>query len=104
MAYLPLSEPGDYGCQLMDMDTGNIVTVVNTDPVRRNCYELQKTDGWSPDRNWRRVASINLGTVKLLAKMGDADAHMYFYEHDERARDRMIERHPEYFKACSGRI
>lgn len=99
-----ISEPTDAVPQYYNADTDSILTVVNTDALQELCYEHQKEDGFTPDRRMRRIAHIELNTVKLLAKMGDADAHAYFYEHDERARDRMINRYPEYFKACSGGI
>lgn len=97
-----LSEPGDLALQYYDTDKGAVKTVVNTDSLQRACYEHRKTDGFSPDRKWRRVAHIELNTVKLLAKMGDTDAYEYLHFDSVKARDRMIRRHPEYFKACSG--
>lgn len=90
------------GNQYFDTDNNSLVTVVNTDGLRRACYEDSKTDGFSPDRRWRRVAHIELDTVKLLAKMGDSDAYDYLYYNDAKARDRMIRRRPQIFKACSG--
>ena len=99
-----LTEPGDVMRQYYDADSDEVVTVVDTDSVSRLCAEHQKYDGFTPDRSMRLVAHIELDTVKLLAKMGDMDAYAYYYEDDERARDRMINKHPEYFKACSGRL
>lgn len=105
MAYLPLSEPGDAGEQYFDTTTGKVVNVVRTDSIQRLCYEHQKEHGFTPDHAARRVAHIDLNTVKLLAVLNkDSDAHAYLYEHDTKARDRMINRYPTYFKACYGGI
>jgi hypothetical protein len=54
---------------------------------------------------FRRVARINMDTVRLLAiQRKDADALAYMNYHDEAARDRMIRNYPHLFKACSGGV
>ena len=61
--------------------------------------------GFDVTRSFRRVAHIDLGTVRLLAvTRNDADARAYLLHHDEAARDRMIAHYPELFKACSGGV
>lgn len=100
--YKLLTDEYDATPQYYDTDTGAIVTVVDPTSLMQACYEGRKTDGFSPGHKWRRVAHIEMDTVKLLAKMGDSDAHDYLYFDDPQARDRMIRRRPEIFKACSG--
>lgn len=103
--YIPISDPGDAGELYYNTMDDTVTTVVRTDALQRLCYEHQKEDGWTPDRSMRRVAHIELNTVKLLAlQKGDSDAYSYLYENDARARDRMIRRYPHLFKACSGGI
>lgn len=50
-------------------------------------------------KNFKLVAHIDMNLVKTLADTGDKDAYAYFYHHDTRARDRMIDTHKELFKA-----
>ncbi len=88
----------------LDKDGDRIITLGNNDAVLRQNYEDRKEDGFDLSRNIRRVAHIDLGTVSLLAyREFDPDAMAYLRDHDPKARDRMIERYPELFKACSGR-
>ncbi len=76
----------------------------NDDVLRANAEE-RKEDGFDVTRSFRRVAHIDLGTVRLLAvTRKDADARAYLLYHDEAARDRMIAHYPELFKACSGGV
>ena len=102
--YKLLTDANDATPQYYDTDTGAVVTVVDPTPLMRACYEDRKTDGFSPGHKLRRVAHIEMDTVKLLAKLGDNDAFAYLKFDDSKARDRMIRKHPEYFKACSGRF
>lgn len=82
-----------------------IRTVGRDDDVLRKNYEDRKSDGWDLTHSFRRVAHIDLGTVRLLANVRkDADAKAYLVSHDTDARDRMIRHYPELFKACSGGV
>ena len=82
-----------------------LITQFDASSVYELNKEQRKSDGFSIDRSWRRVAHIDMNTVKLLAhNENDADAKAYLDYHDEAARDRMIRRYPHYFKACSGGI
>lgn len=75
------------------------------DDVLRANAEGRKEDGFDVSRRFRRVAHIDLGTVRVLADVQkDADAKAYLEEHDTAARDRMIRRYPDLFKACSGGV
>ena len=80
----------------------SIVTCGNDDVVQQANYEDRKSDGFSGDRSIRRVARIYMPTVRFLAAKGDYDAALYYHHGDTQARDRMINRHPLLFKACSG--
>lgn len=87
------------------IDGNKIITLDNNDDVLAANYEDRKTDGFDIGHHFRRVARIDMNTVRLLAfKDKDADAIAYLNEHDTAARDRIIERYPLLFKACSGRI
>lgn len=79
-----------------------IITVADDAPVQQANYEDRKTDGFSVDHSIRRVARIYMPTVRLLAGRGDYDAMLYLHHSDTKARDRMINRYPILFKACSG--
>ena len=82
-----------------------IVTVANNDDVLQANYEGRKEDGFDITRSIRRVAHIDMNTVRLLAiARKDADAVGYLYNHDTAARDRMIRHYPDLFKACSGGV
>ena len=82
-----------------------IVTIGNDDDVLQANYEGRKEDGFDLTRSIRRVAHIDMGTVHLLAiHRKDADAMAYLHHHDTDARDRMIRRYPDLFKACSGGV
>lgn len=75
------------------------------DDVLRANAEGRKEDGFDVTRRFRRVAHIDLGTVRVLADVRkDADARAYLDEHDTAARDRMIRRYPDLFQACSGGV
>lgn len=78
-------------------------TIFNNDAILRLNHEERKTDGFSIDRNFRRIAHIDMNTVRILAQK-DKDAEAYLKAHDTDARDRMIRRYPEFFKACSGGV
>lgn len=80
-----------------------IITVANDDVVQKANYEDRKTDGFSHDRQIRRVARIYMPTVRMLATQNDMDAIMYLKYGDTKARDRMIDKYPILFKTCSGR-
>lgn len=83
----------------------HIVKTGCDDDVLQQNYEDRKTDGFDPTRCFRRVAHIDMGTVRILADVQhDADARAYLEAHDTAARDRMIRRYPELFKACSGGV
>lgn len=82
-----------------------IVKQGSDDDVLRQNYEDRKTDGFDLTRSWRRVAHIDMGTVRILAQVQhDTDAQAYLDEHDTAARDRMIRRYPDLFRACSGGV
>lgn len=96
--------PGESVRQFYVVENSNekIVTLANDDVIQQENYEDRKLDGFSPDRSMRRVARIYMPTVRLLAGRGDYDAMLYFHNGDTKARDRMINRYPILFKACSG--
>lgn len=105
MSYRLVSDPGDVGIQYHDSDSGELVTIVRTDEIRKNIYEAQKFDGWTPDRRMRRIARIDLNLVKFLWKVKqDADCYDFLMHGDKAAMMRMINRYPEFFKACYGGI
>ena len=82
-----------------------IITRGNNDDVLKANYEGRKEDGFDITHSFRRVAHIDLGTVRLLAYVNhDQDAKAYIENHDTDARDRMIRRYPDLFKACSGGV
>lgn len=82
-----------------------VVTVADDTVVQQANYEDRKDDGFSADRQIRRVARIYMPTVRMLVdQYKDKDAHLYLKFGDEKARDRMIERYPLLFKACSGGV
>lgn len=100
-----VSDPGDVGIQYHDSDSGELVTVVRTDEIRKACYEAQKFDGWTPDHRMRRIAHIDLNTVKFLWKViKDEDCYNFLMFGDRAAMMRMINRYPDLFKACYGGI
>jgi hypothetical protein len=105
MSYRLVSDPGDVGIQYHDSDTGKLITLVRTDEIRKNAYEAQKFDGWTPDHRMRRIAHIDLNLVKFLWKVkGDVDCYDFLMHGDRAAMMRMINRYPEFFKACYGGI
>ena len=106
MSYRLVSAPGDVGIQYQDSDDPDkIHTIVRTDEIRKGIYEAQKFDGWTPDHRMRRIARIDLNLVKFLWKVkGDSDCYSFLYEGDKAAMMRMINRYPEFFKACYGGI
>ena len=102
-----LTEKGDSEKKTYAIDgtKERIITQANNDDVLKANYEDRKTDGFDSGHNIRRVARIDMNTVKLLAiTRKDADAISYLNNHDTDARDRMIEHYPHLFKACSGGI
>jgi hypothetical protein len=53
----------------------------------------------------RRIARIDLNLVKFLWKVNkDADCYDFLMHGDKAAMMRMINRYPEFFKACYGGI
>lgn len=103
---LPLHDPHESVRQFYAIEgtKERIITVGNDDVIQKANYEdRMHTDGFSSDRQIRKVARIWMPTVRLLVKRGDKDAAKYLYMRDEKARDRMIERYPILFKCCSGR-
>ena len=102
-----LHDPGQSIKQFYVVDGGKerIITAADDTAVQHANYEDRKEDGFSPDRQWRRVARIYMPTVRMLVdKFKDKDAYLYLNYGDEKARDRMIERYPLLFKACSGGV
>lgn len=82
-----------------------IITAADDGVVQQANYEDRKSDGFSADRQIRRVARIYMPTVRMLVnQFKDKDAYLYLNYGDEKARDRMIERYPLLFKACSGGV
>lgn len=82
-----------------------IVKQGSDDDVLKQNYEDRKTDGFDLMHSFRRVAHIDMGTVRILAQVQhDKDAQAYLDYHDTAARDRMIRRYPDLFKACSGGV
>lgn len=82
-----------------------IVKQGSDDDVLKQNYEDRKTDGFDLTHRFRRVAHIDMGTVRILAQVQhDKDAQAYLDDHDTAARDRMIRRYPDLFKACSGGV
>lgn len=82
-----------------------IITAADDTAVQHANYEGRKEDGFSADRQIRRVARIYMPTVRMLVdQYKDKDAYLYLKFGDEKARDRMIERYPLLFKACSGGV
>jgi hypothetical protein len=82
-----------------------IITIADDTIVQQANYQDRKTDGFSVDRNIRRVARIYMPTVRMLIdKFKDKDAYLYLNFGDTKARDRMIERYPLLFKCCSGGV
>ena len=102
-----LTDKGDSERKLYAVDgtKERIITQANNDDVLKANFEDRKTDGFDFRHNIRRVARIDMNTVRLLAyQKHDNDAIAYLNEHDTAARDRMIEHYPHLFKACSGGI
>ncbi|WP_196595311.1 hypothetical protein [Pectinatus frisingensis] len=102
-----LTDKGDSERKLYAVDGAKerIITYANNDDVLQSNYEDRKTDGFDIGHHIRRVARIDMNTVRLLAyEKKDKDAAAYLEYHDTAARDRMIERYPILFKACSGGI
>lgn len=91
---------------LLDMHGNDrIIRVGDNATVLAQNAEDRKHDGFDITRSIRRVARIDMGTVRYLANVEhDADARAYLEEHDTAARDRLIERYPVFFKACSGGV
>ena len=88
-----------------DKDGDKVQTVFENDSVLKANQADRLTDGFDITRMFRRVARINMDTVRLLAiQRKDADALAYMNYHDEAARDRMIRNYPHLFKACSGGV
>jgi hypothetical protein len=106
MPYRLVSDPDDVGIQYQDSDNPDkIHTIVRTDEIRKGIYEAQKFDGWTPDHRMRRIARIDLNLVKFLAKVKkDVDCYDFLMHGDRAAMMRMINRYPEFFKACYGGI
>jgi hypothetical protein len=82
-------------------DNKVIRTYDPTAVLQYNYYSRnQGLGGWlDKSKNFRLVAHIDMNLVKSLADTGDTDAYDYYYYHNEKARDRMIEKHKELFKA-----
>ena len=102
-----LTEHGDSERKIYTVDgtKEKIVTVDNNDDVLQANYEGRKEDGFDITHSIRRVAHIDMNTVRLLAiARKDSDAMGYLYNHDTAARDRMIRHYPDLFKACSGGV
>lgn len=102
-----LTDAGDTSRKIYTVDgTREIITTVsNNDSVLQQNYEDRKEDGWDITHSFRRVAHIDMDTVRLLAiQRKDADAMAYLNYHDTDARDRMIRHYPDLFKACSGGV
>jgi hypothetical protein len=88
-----------------DGKNDRIVTSWDADPLLKQLKAEREEDGFDITRSFRRVAHIDMRTVKLLAlTQHDPDAQAYLDYHDADARDRMIRHYPMYFKACSGRV
>lgn len=103
-----LTESGDSARKILSTNgtEDHITTVFNNDAVLALNAEERKDDGFVilPGLGLcRRVAHIDMNTVKLLASQGDKNAKAYLAG-DTNARDRMIREHPHIFKACSGRV
>ena len=86
-------------------DGDKVQTVFENDSVLAANKADRMADGFDITRMFRRVARIDMNTVRLLAiQRKDADAMAYLNYHDEAARDRMIRNYPHLFKACSGGV
>lgn len=99
-----LTDYGDTSEQFYDADMDCLINRIRTDETSALCMEHQKYDGFTPDRGMRLIAHVDLDTVKFLAAMGETEAHEYYYEGNKKSLIKMIRRHPELFKACSGGI
>jgi hypothetical protein len=83
----------------------SITTVADNEDVLQQNYKGRNEDGFDSTHSIRRVAHIDLSTVRLLAIVRkDSDAMAYLHDHDTQARDRMIRHYPDLFKACSGGV
>ena len=103
-----LTEAGDTSRKILSTNgtEDRVTTIFNNDAVLKLNQEQRKDDGFMmmPGLGLvRRVAHIDMNTVKLLANQGDKNAKAYL-QGDTNARDRMIREYPHLFKACSGRI
>ena len=104
-----LTDSGDSCRKVLSLDDrhgDHIITIGNNDAVLAQNHEDRKDDGFMmlPGLGLvRRVAHIDMNTVKLLARQGDKNAKLYL-QGDTDARDRMIREYPHLFKACSGRV
>ena len=103
-----LTEAGDTSRKIFSTNgtEDRVTTIFNNDAVLKLNQEQRKDDGFMmmPGLGLvRRVAHIDMNTVKLLANQGDKNAKAYL-QGDTNARDRMIREYPHLFKACSGRI
>ena len=88
-----------------DKDGDKVQKVFENDSVLAANKTDRMSDGFDITRMFRRVARIDMNTVRLLAiQRKDADAMAYLNYHDEAARDRMIRNYPHLFKACSGGV
>lgn len=111
--FYDLTDIGDSHKKIYATDVVNgfrddrIITVGNNDDHMALNASYRKEDGFDFGHNIRRVAHMDLGTIRLLAKRKpnpDEDAIKYLEYHDTEARDRLIRRYPEFFKACSGGV
>ncbi len=103
-----LTDIGDTSRKILSTNGAEdrITTIFNNDSVLKQNQEDRKDDGFMmlPGLGLvRRVAHIDMNTVKLLASQGDKNAKLYL-QGDTDARDRMIREYPHLFKACSGRV
>lgn len=102
-----LTEQGDSERKVYAVDgtKESIITTASNDEVLKQNYEERKEDGFDITHSIRRVAHIDMNTVRLLAiTRKDCDAMAYLHHHDTDARDRMIRHYPDLFKACSGGV
>lgn len=107
--YYELTDYGDSERKILDIDIATnkdkIWTIGNNDAHLDYAAEARESDGWDPTHSIRRIAHMDLGTVRMLAKaQHDEDAISWLETGDSDARDRLIEKYPLYFKACSGGI
>lgn len=107
--YYELTDVGDSQRKILDVDIATkqdrIWTIGNNDDHLDYVGRMQHDEGYDITRGFRRIAHLDLGTVRLLAvKHHDQDAIDWLQNDDADARDRLIEKYPQFFKACSGGI